>query len=171
MLKRIAGTNLRLPLAPLIDCTFLLIIFFLLTAQLAGRELPELALATPDESSPAVLPAEAEERNHVTVNVLTQYDGAAEGRDPELSGLANRYEVGVDVVEAGRPDAIAVLTELLASRWEQADRRGITDFWVEIRADRDIRYGDVEPVMNAASDAGIEMMSLTAKIEERGEDN
>lgn len=167
MLKRIAGTALHLPLTPLIDCTFLLIIFFLLTAQLAGRELPELLLASPEKPSPSVLPAEVKQRSYVTVNVLTQYDGSAQARASRLSAQANRYQVGVDIVEAERPDAMAVLSNLLASRKTQADRRGTTDFWVEIRADRDIRYGDVEPVMRAASDAEIEMMSLTAKIEER----
>ncbi len=165
MSKRIADGSLHLPLTPLIDCTFLLIIFFLLTAQLAGRELPELALASPREPSPSILPAEDKQRNYVTVNVITRYDGAVRNRDPGLSGMASRYQVGVDVVEAGRPDAMAVLTELLGSRKSQADSRGVTDFRVEIRADRDVRYGDVEPVMRAASDAGIEMMSLTAKIE------
>jgi len=166
MFKRTPDRSLRLPLTPLIDCTFLLIIFFLLATQLAGRELPKLALPSPQEPSPSVLPADVKQLNHVTVNVLTQYGGRTADRDPNLSRLASRYQVGVDVVEVGQADAMATLTGVLGSRRAQAESRGVSDFWVEIRADRDIRYGDVEPVMQAASDAGIAMMSLTAKAED-----
>jgi biopolymer transport protein ExbD len=158
--------SLRLPLTPLIDCTFLLIIFFLVAAQMAGRELPELDLASPGESSAAEMPADRREQNHVTVNVLTRYGGKTQERDPRLSGLASRYQVGVDGVEAGAPGAIGRLRVLLRSRKAQAARREVPEFWVEIRADRDVRYGDVQPVMQAASEAGIGMMSLTAEEEE-----
>jgi len=154
MFKRTPDKSLRLPLTPLIDCTFLLIIFFLLATQLAGRELPKLALPSPQEPSPSVLPTDVKQLNHVTVNVLTQYGGRTADRDPNLSRLASRYQVGVDVVEVGQADAMATLTGVLGSRRAQAESRGV------------IRYGDVETVMQAASDAGIAMMSLTAKAED-----
>ncbi|MBS3762434.1 MAG: ExbD/TolR family protein [Candidatus Brocadiia bacterium] len=167
MYKKDTRRNLNLPLTPLIDCTFLLIIFFLLATQLAGRELPDLLLPAPQENVSSQLPEDQKRLNHVTVNVLNQYGNRMEGRDPALSSLADRYQIGVDRVEVGRPDAIATLVGLLESRRAQADSRGVSDFWVEIRADRDIRYGDVQPVMQAASNAGIEIMSLTT----RGEKN
>lgn len=166
MRKRPSGSDLQLPLTPMIDCTFQLILFFLLAAQMVGQELPKLALHSPREPLSSALPADAEQLSHVTVNVLTQYDGLLGERDPRQSILARRYQVGLDVVPADRPDAMAALTELLRSRKEQAEARSVSDFWVEIRADKDIRYADIEPVMQAASDAGIARMSLTAKAEE-----
>ena len=164
--KRTAAP-LQLPLTPMIDCTFQLILFFLLAAQMAGQELPKLALHVPEGPSPTALSVEAERPNHVTVNVLTSYNGSQADRDPNLAGIASRYQVGVDVVEAGRSDAMTQLAALLRSRRSQADSQGVSDFWVEIRADKDIRYADVEPVMQAAADAGIARMSLTAAVPER----
>ena len=40
----------------MIDCTFQLILFFLLAAQLAGQELPDLLLHEPEKPMPTALP-------------------------------------------------------------------------------------------------------------------
>lgn len=165
MRRRESSDDLDLPLTPLIDCTFLLIIFFLLTAQLAGRELPDLLLSEPQETTSSELPSDVENRNHVTVNVLNQYGEETEDRSPQLSRMASRYQVGVENVKVGRSGAINHLKGVLQSRRAQAAEQDVSDYWVEIRADRDIRYGDVRPVMEAAADAGIARMSLTTQGE------
>jgi len=164
MRRKSTGSDLHIPLTPMIDCTFLLIIFFLLAAQMAGEELPKLALHAPEEPATRALAEDVEQLNHVTVNIITPYGGSLADRDPARATKAKCYQVGVDIVPATRSDAMATLVELLASRKSQADIRGISDFWVEIRADKDVRYGDIEPVMQAASDAGISRMSLTAAV-------
>jgi biopolymer transport protein ExbD len=158
--------ELNLPLTPMIDCTFQLIIFFLLTTQLAERELPELDLPSLDELSPSAMSVEEKQANNVTVNVLPESDSRSELGNRMMTYRAGSYQVGVDVVDVARSDAGAVLAGILEARKQQADNRGLDAFWVEIRADRDICYKDVEPVMRAASEAGIEMMSLTATAED-----
>ncbi len=161
MLRRSTGNRLQLQLTPMIDCTFQLILFFLLTTQMAGQELPDLLLHEPEKPMSSALAPDAGRRSHVTVNVLTRYKAPKDERDPNFSIVADRYQVGLDMVSAGHPEAFSRLTELLRSRKSSAGGDA-AEFWVEIRADRDIRYGDVESVMQAASDAGIERMSLTA---------
>ena len=160
--RKSVGDTLELPITPMIDCMFQLFLFFLLTASLVGMELPKLALHTPKEPVAPGVAADREQLSHVTVNILTRYGDSVKDRDARDAGQAAHYQVGVDAIDAKRPDAMDALTTLLKSRKTQAESRGAADFWVEIRADKDVRYGDIEPVMQAAAEAGIVRMSLTA---------
>jgi biopolymer transport protein ExbD len=113
-------------MTPMIDVVFLLIIFFLLSSHLARQE-TQLALALPAADSGRQ--SDDGDRPRVTVNVLA--DGT--------------------LLVASRPIVAADLSGLIA------ERRTVhgDDLEVRIRADRNVPYALVEPVMLACVRAGI----------------
>ncbi len=153
--QRPAG-DVQFNVTPMIDCTFLLIIFFILTSQMASRSLAKLELHRPHKSQ-AIPSEQIETPNHVIVNVLSA-NSDTEDTNPVLSGRAERYEIdgtGFDVWD------VEALSDVLRSRKIAS---GSKDFYVEIRADRRVDFSQVEPVMLAAAEAQIEKMYITALI-------
>lgn len=146
-------------MTPMIDCVFLLIIFFILTAQFASADLAKLAVHEPHASMAGDERHQAQRPNHVIVNIVNQYGNEIRGRDPERSAEATAYIVNARRIDPRDADA---LESLLKARKADAEARGFEEFFVEIRGDRDIAYLYIEPVMLAASKAGIERMHLTA---------
>ncbi len=123
---RINRQPIGLNMTPLIDVVFLLIVFFLVSSNLARQETQmELDLPTAASGDEAM----AEGRPRVSVNVL------ADGR------------ILLGNIEA-QPEEIA---ERLAF---ERNRSG-DDLEVRIRSDRSVPYGSVEPVLLACADAGI----------------
>jgi biopolymer transport protein ExbD len=113
-------------MTPMIDVVFLLIIFFLLSSHLARRENRlQLPLPVADSGQEAI----DEETPRVTVNVL---------RDGVLQ-------------LAGRSVDVAQLHTRLAGELERAGN----NLEVRIRADREVPYRHVGPIMLAAARAGI----------------
>ncbi len=136
-------------MTPLIDCTFLLIVFFILASQMASKALSQLQLHKPVESQ-AIVPAQVPER--VIVNVVTTDEA-------ETSSRASHYEIDGVAISLDRVDILrAELNRRLL-------RAGEAEFFIEIRADSRIWYGDVFPVMSAATDAGIAKLNITALVE------
>jgi biopolymer transport protein ExbD len=149
-------------MTPMIDCTFQLIIFFILTAQMANQDLAKLLVpkpydsmaVSPEEGGPDVLP------NRVIVNVVNKYgDEPEEKRNPADSGLVKHYQVGLTIVPEGDIETLKKIFEARRAKLTPAQKK---DFFVEIRADRDVAFGGVEPVLRAAADANIAKMSITA---------
>jgi biopolymer transport protein ExbD len=141
-------------MTPLVDCTFLLILFFLLTSQMASESLARLEIARP-RGSQAVQARMA--ARGVVINVLSAQDApggtAADGR-------AIAYLVDGRRIPAGDIEA---LTQLLRAR-ASAEGTG-RNLLVEVRADRRVHYGHVEPVLSAAAKAGVPRMNITAVAE------
>jgi len=154
--SKIASGGIAINMTPLIDCTFLLIIFFILTSQFASESLARLKLPQPLRSQ--ALPAERMEPPGVIVNVVGA-EGQEDRTDAALSG-----EQGVYKIEGRSIDLhdLVGLKEVLQRRRQAA---GEGPFSVEIRADRRVRFGYVWPVMAAAAEVGIEKMRITALIE------
>ncbi len=136
-------------MTPMIDCTFLLIVFFILASQMASKALSQLQLHKPVQSQ-AIVPPRPPER--VIVNVIST-DIA------DTSSRASHYEI--DGVAIGL-DRVDLLTHELNRRLMRA---GEAEFFIEIRADSRVSYGDVFPIMSAATDAGISRMNITALVE------
>jgi biopolymer transport protein ExbD len=113
-------------MTPMIDVTFLLIIFFLVSSHLAQQE-TQLELDLPVAASGQE--AAAESRPRVSVNVL-----------PNGQIMLGNAETGP-----------AELTE----RLDFERNRSGNDLEVRIRSDRSVPYGRVEPVLVACADAGI----------------
>lgn len=154
----------------MIDCTFQLIIFFILTAQMASQDLAKLVVHKPNESM--ALSAETKQGmkvnkpNQVTVNIVNEYGDRKDNRDPGISAQPICYKIGSKTIEIGDVDT---LLDIFRQRKVHAEQAGYKagDFYLEIRADKDVEFAGVEPVMLAAAEAGISKMSITAIVDEK----
>jgi len=133
-------TAARINMTPMIDVTFLLIIFFLLSSRLAQQETQlELDLPMATTASQAV----NQERPRLSVNVST--DG--------------RVMLG----------STATTPQEMSQRLRiERDRLG-SNLEVRIRADRSVPYGAVEPILLACAEAGIwnVAFAVTERVERR----
>ncbi len=128
-------------LTPMIDVTFLLIVFFVLVSQIVDLESVSLDLPAPPD--PATEMARDERR--CVINVV-----------PGPSGRASGYRVGSRFYAADTAGARGMTAHLLALYRDMPDLR------VNLRADRSTHYQWVQPVLeavaNAARDAGHEVI-------------
>lgn len=148
---------------PLIDVTFNLILFFALTSEMSNTILAQVLVATPQE-------CQAQRRdklsnNSVMVNVVSRAlnDKAA---DTGIASRALRYEVEGKPFEVGEIDALVAEIEArrkMYDRMPQMDKKG--DFYVEVRADYRVVYGDIKQVLTAIGKAGIPKMAITANLQ------
>jgi biopolymer transport protein ExbD len=140
---------------PLIDCAFQLIIFFILTSQMASESLAKLELARPQGSQAVAVERMLARR--VIVNVLS-------ARDDPGSGATEMDRASLYKVD-GRPIGVGDLEALVGLLKARKKAFGDGECLVEIRADRRVGFGYVEPVMSAAAEAGIPRLSITALME------
>ena len=113
-------------MTPMIDVVFLLIIFFLVSSHLARQE-SRLQLPLPVAESG--VETVYDQRPKVTVNVLANGQILLAGRRVDTDGLRQR----------------------LAREVERVGQ----DLEIRIRADREVAYSSVGPIMTAAARAGI----------------
>lgn len=119
-------------LTPMIDVTFLLIVFFVLVSQIVEVENVELAL--PELFEPATeLPGEEQ---RAVINIV-----------PGSGGLAREYRVGGHSIPPA-PDGTEALVAHLTTRLEENPA-----LRVNLRADRSTHYEHVQPVLQAVATA------------------
>jgi biopolymer transport protein ExbD len=129
-------------LTPMIDVTFLLIVFFVLVSQIVEVENVELAL--PELEDPAThLPAD-EQRS--VINVV-----------PSLSGAATEVRVGATVFPAGDAGVEALTTHLAGLLRANPALR------LNLRADQHTQYEWVQPVLQAVSGAAARVNDPAAR--------
>ncbi|MCK5113700.1 MAG: biopolymer transporter ExbD [Phycisphaerae bacterium] len=172
--QKVGAGQIDVNMTPMIDCTFQLIIFFILTAQMAAQEIAPVAVPEPFESM-AVNEVEGggklnEMTNKVTVNVVGPYGDDLKDRKPVDSGDATYYQISDKKIDIGDVDKLtSVMEQHLALFKQNEQKKGRTPdskkFFVEIRADQDVDYASVAPVMQAAGNAGISKMNITAVID------
>lgn len=119
-------------LTPMIDVTFLLIVFFVLVSQIV--EVESVPLSLPELADPATAPM-GEERRTV-INVV-----------PTSGGRAEAYRLGARSF-AATPEGAAQLARELGALFA-AD----PTLRVNLRADRGTRYEFVRPALRAVSEA------------------
>jgi len=139
-------------MTPLIDCTLLLIVFFILTSQIASSSLAVMQLSNPRRST-AVPRRSFEDR--VVINVICA-EQAGRSSQPYR---ASHYEI--DGVRLGLDQLDRIGREIRRRR----RLSGSADFTVEIRADRRVAYEDVWPLMTTAERAGVKRVGVTALLE------
>jgi biopolymer transport protein ExbD len=115
----------QINMTPMIDVTFQLIIFFLLSSRLAQQEALDLDLPTAATSSQLA----NDQRPRLSVSVLP--------------------EGGVFI--GNTPVRITDMARLLRA---ERDRLG-SDLEIRVRAGRSVPYGFIEPILLACSEAGI----------------
>jgi biopolymer transport protein ExbD len=112
-------------MTPMIDVTFQLIIFFLLSSRLAQQEAIELEL--PAAASGAVV--DEDQRPRLTVNVSAAGEVSFGSAPTSPQEMAGRLQF-------------------------ERDRWG-ADLEIRIRADRSVPYGAIEPILLACADKNI----------------
>ena len=155
-------------LTPMIDCTFQLIIFFIIVAQISDEQLAPMIVPEPEKSRAVTPDQEKGKPDVVIVNVWTAFedkeklkDGTTRNNEPILAMRAEGYKIRKEKIEVGN---LQRLTEILKEEKARFEAKKGTEqtFYVEVRADRDIGYDEVLPVMRAAAEAGIARMYMTA---------
>lgn len=152
-------------MTPMIDCTFQLLIFFVLTAQFASEDLARLVLPRPNPSMAQYDPGKPMP-NRIIVNIVSKAGDEKEDlRDPFESGKAKFYKIGM---RKFAPEEMHLLEAELQRRKEEAFGKGFKEIFLEIRADKDVNFQYVEAVMMAAAKVGIPKMNITALLEREG---
>ena len=172
--QKVGAGQIDINLTPMIDCTFQLIIFFILTAQMAAQEIAPVAVPEPYESM-AFNEVEGggkmnQMSNKVTVNIVGPYGDELKDRKAVNSGDALFYQIGDRKIDIGDTEQLTSVMKLHLDRFKQTEQKKgkkpkNKDFFVEIRGDQDVDYASVAPVMQAAGDAGISKMNLTALVD------
>ncbi len=121
-------------LTPLIDVTFLLIVFFVLVSQIVELENVDLDLPTPIDPVSEL----AGDEQRAVVNIV-----------PKPGGDILEYRLGGKSYGADR-DGLKAITARLASMYE--NNPGLS---VNLRADASTHYRWVEPVLQAVSSAAL----------------
>lgn len=146
---------------PMIDCVFQLILFFLLTTQVASNTRPLMKLSQPLE--PQAIPEKMKTPSRVVINVLSARD--EKNPDPVKAGRAKEFRIGSEKIPLHRLDK---LEKMIREKLKKTDPEHKKDFFVEIRADRDVHYSEVARVMKKAAEAGVVKMHLTTFVEPKG---
>jgi len=134
--------GVHINMTPMIDVTFLLIIFFLLSSHLARQE-TQTELDLPSAASGQI--ATADDQPRLSVNVLP--DGS--------------------VMLGSTPTTAAQMGDRLRIESQRLGR----DLEVRIRADRAVPYGAVTPILLACADAGIWNVSFAVMKQVEGRES
>jgi biopolymer transport protein ExbD len=163
--QRRSGTGeVSINMTPMIDCTFQLIIFFILATRFTSQAIEPLMLARPSESQAQDSREMMDSPNRVIVNVVSKEEPAEEGRyDPVRAGEARAYVIYGTQVGVGDERRLIELfkQKRTASREMGMDEK---DFFVEIRADKRVKFASISTVMTAAAKADIPRMNITARM-------
>ncbi|MCE5328333.1 MAG: biopolymer transporter ExbD [Planctomycetaceae bacterium] len=170
-----ADSKADMNMTPMIDVTFQLIIFFMLSGQSASDELDlRIALSRPKVSQALNDQAVNKAGNHVIVNVVSEdsamkYKGQAV--PSYLRGRVEYYMIRMPSRQSNlrkqeiKPDnAVAMMVPMLEDRKNaaRAADKPEKDFTMVVRADKRTRWSDVEPVIMAGLGARIPKMNITA---------
>lgn len=120
-------------LTPMIDVTFLLIVFFVLVSQIVEVENVQLNLPAPEEPA-TELPGEEQ---RVVINIVPAR--------PAMDGRAIEYRVGSSRFPAGEA-GVAALADHVAGLYAANP-----SLRINLRADRDTQYEWIEPVLRSIS--------------------
>ncbi len=146
MARRYQPRPIDVNLTPMIDVTFLLIIFFMLVSQITQSETDPIHVPRPANS-------QAREMKYPNKLIVTLvHDG---------EGGVSRYKVG------SRPVAtVEDVQEVAEGSYKLAEAEG-ERLEVIVRADRDVQYGYVRPVLEAIAKVGLENVNLAAEASTR----
>ena len=80
-----------------------------------------------------------------------------------MRGQAGEYRIDLTSIEVGNVER---LSEIISKRMAEAAATGADEksFFVRIRADRRVNYGQVEPVIRAAVQADVAKMNISTLL-------
>jgi len=151
--------DVSINMTPMIDVVFQLMIFFILSSQLASPEISQkIVLPKPHEEK--IIPEREVKESRVVVNILAKEDDRNHGRDEKvMPGDLAHYEVsGLKISET---EAAEKLKAIIEARSAAARKAGNKEFHVEVRADHRVAYEHVARALVAAGAAGVEKAYIT----------
>ena len=154
--KKLESANVEFNMTPMIDVTFQLIIFFIITGQIISHDLAELKPPRPDDSVASVSLTQG-------VNLIVNIRARASedpNISPEMGSQAFEWFVGGETLKP--EEDLGKLTEIFENELAIREGEAKKEFTVELRSDFRVRFADVETVLIAASEAGIPNMNITA---------
>lgn len=170
-----ADSKADMNMTPMIDVTFQLIIFFMLTSQSASDELDlRISLSRPKVSQALTDQAVRKASNHAIVNAVSHdSDPKYKGRTvpDHLRGRAEYYMILMPVRQIGderkrqvKPQNVQNLVPMLQDRKMAAHdaKKNDKEFTMVVRADKRMRWDEVEPVIKAGTVAEIPKMNMSA---------
>ena len=150
--------NVEFNMTPLIDVTFQLIIFFIITGQIVSEELAKLKVPKPTETQAI------EDMKKGGLSVIVNIVSAAGDKTEEQAGGIDASRAEAWVVH-GKPvpvDDMDALVRIFKDDLKKVSESERSKFTLELRSDYRVQYADVQTVMLAAADAGIANMNITA---------
>jgi len=157
--KKGHGGEIAFNMTPMIDCTFQLIIFFMLTTQIASADFVKMKLPRP------LKPAAKEMKENKAIINVVPYSDAEIRNDPSKLGLAKRYQVGqLRIDNLADSEALRNALKEKKARLSEAQQK---KFAVEVRADRRIHYSQIQPILRVLQEAELEKMRITALLSGR----
>jgi biopolymer transport protein ExbD len=158
--KKDSSGDVDFNMTSMIDCVFLLIIFFILSATVLTDALAELVLHRPFESQANKNKELNELPNRIIVNVVSEAKEKKD-RDSRESAMAKEYMIKGDIIRVGDREKLIERIRQGALK-AKADR--YDEFYVEIRADHRVNFGAVQEVLKAAAAAGIRGINTKMNI-------
>ena len=146
--------EVRMNMTSMMDIVFQLIIFFILVTNFATADLPELDPPTPANSN--ALQTDDPTVRMVNVVPMRSADPAEFGVASHALLLGQPYAMGAEGMKA--------LTAALVKMKDDMAARDV-QIKVDLRADRTLRFDQVQPVMMAVTAAGITRVNLVARLD------
>ncbi len=155
-----SGGAVEFNMTPMIDCTFLLIIFFILSASVLTDALAELELHRPYESQASKNKKLNELPNRIIVNVVSDAKDKHDLNSLD-SSMAKEYMITGKKFDVGDREALVnrIRQGAIAAR-----ENGYREYYVEIRADHRVNFGAVQGVLKAAAAGGVRGLNTKMNI-------
>ncbi|MAW42385.1 MAG: hypothetical protein CMJ30_08275 [Phycisphaerae bacterium] len=138
-------TQVEANLTSMIDVVFLLIVFFILVSQVVNREAEPLDLPEVPDAAAKI----AGEESRLVVNVLS---------DAEQPG------VGLRAVVQGQPFAIDPEGCQALAKRVAVDLESRPDLAIHLRADREVHFEWIQPIMDTLRAASAHVEGAEAKV-------
>lgn len=139
----------ELNITSMMDLVLNLLMFFVLVSNFAMAELPSMQPPKPNKS----LARNIETSDKIVLNVIPEMI------DRKPTGNASRIKFGAN--QEIIPSETGKLVEFLAT--EKNKSANVT---IDLRADRALRYDQIQPVMAAITSAGISKINVVAQKDE-----
>lgn len=160
MLKRMKRrVDIRIDMTPMVDIAFLLLIFYMATTSFKPPE--KLHVTLPSSHSEIKLPESdmiyitVTKEDSVMVEYITKQKVVREGK--EFNEPVRHYE------EATPTNLPMVITQI------RGTVAGAYKWFLVIKADKEVRYGTMNSIMNSLQDIKISKFSLVTEMEKETE--
>lgn len=148
-------------MTPMIDVTFQLIMFFILVGQVSNEALAKMELSRPPVSQ-AISQENTIVSYKIIVNVVSMIAAGEDTIDHYKAGKVKFYMISGETIEPHEYTRLVDTIKKARNSYTKKEER--KKFFVEVRADRRVHFSGVEAVLQAAVDAGVDKMNITALL-------